>query len=330
MGNRRAREIWSRITRRMDLWERGLHAGLVGDAKAEEATREGRAASGGEEEDKAVARSYHDTVFSGKLRQAVCRATDKKGGGCLLPDNQCTKTGQPVAEVLREKHPDMRVPPVENPTCTAFEEYEEVPETVPFEFAEYDITWVASKLSGAAGALGAEATELQNWLLRFGCASEELMVVVARLADWIANSSPPLAFYCALMACRLVALDKRPGVPPMRIRETLRRALAKLVMRAAWEQAKTACGNLQLFAGLEAGIEGATHSVGQCRIERVRWRRREEEAEESAEEEEESGSVPAGIDNLTIETAGTEEEVAEQLTVSLGMEIEEDRGSEGE
>ena len=51
----------------MDLWERGLYAGLVGDAKAKGAAREVRAASGGEKEDKAFARSYHDTVLSGKL-----------------------------------------------------------------------------------------------------------------------------------------------------------------------------------------------------------------------------------------------------------------------
>ena len=71
-----------------------------------------------------MARSYHDTVLYGKLRKAVHWATDREGGGCLLPDEQCTKTGRPVAEVLREKHPDMRVPAVENPTCAAFEEYE--------------------------------------------------------------------------------------------------------------------------------------------------------------------------------------------------------------
>ena len=40
------------------------------------------------------------------------------------------------------------------------------------------------------------------------------------------------------MAFRLVALDKRPGVRPVGIGETLRQALAKLVMRAAGEQAK--------------------------------------------------------------------------------------------
>ena len=40
----------------------------------------------------------------------------------------------------------MRVPPVENPTCAAFEEYEDVPKTVPLDFTEDDVAWVASKL----------------------------------------------------------------------------------------------------------------------------------------------------------------------------------------
>ena len=35
----------------------------------------------------------------------------------------------------------MRVPPRENSTCTAFEEYERVPETVPLDFSEDDIKW---------------------------------------------------------------------------------------------------------------------------------------------------------------------------------------------
>ena len=116
-------------------------------------------------------------------------------------------------------------------------------------------------LSGAAGALGAEAMELHNWLLRFRYASEEFRVVVVSLEDWMDNSSPPWAAYCALMACRLVTLDKRPGVSPVGIGETLLQALAKLVMRAAGDQAKTVCGNLHLCAGLEDGIEGGTHAV---------------------------------------------------------------------
>ena len=81
LGVRRSREIQSMLTRRMDLWERGIHVGLVGDAEAEGAAREGRPASGGEEDDEAVAWSYHDTVLSGKLQPAICWATDREGGG---------------------------------------------------------------------------------------------------------------------------------------------------------------------------------------------------------------------------------------------------------
>ena len=119
----------------------------------------------------------------------------------------------------------------------------------------------------------------------------------------------------------------------MGIGERLCRALAKLVMRVAGEQAKTACGNLQLCAGLKAVIEGATHAVGQRRVERVRARRVEEEDKEASEaEEKEGGEVLAGLGNLNIETAVEEEEAAEGLEAALEtqeMEVEGDEGSKG-
>ena len=90
-------------------------------------------------------------------------------------------------------------PLVKKPTCKAFEEYEEVPETVHLDFTEDEVTWGASKLSGAAGALGAEAIELRNWLLCFGCASEELRVVVAMMADWMAAPTGSCLVYCSVM-----------------------------------------------------------------------------------------------------------------------------------
>ena len=74
--------------------------------------------------------------------------------------------------------------------------------------------------------------------------------------------------------------------------------------------------------------------MGQCRLERVREQLREEEEKEALEEDEEEGGVgfAACLNNLHIETAGTEEEVTEGLNAALGralqdMEVEEDKGS---
>ena len=74
-----------------------------------------------------------------------------------MHENRATSCRGPPGEA-----PGHACPPVENPTCVAFKEYEDVPETVPLDFTEDDVTWVTSKLSGVAGALGAEAVELRN------------------------------------------------------------------------------------------------------------------------------------------------------------------------
>ena len=89
LGIRRAKDIQARITRRMDHWERGIHAGLVGEAEAEGADMEGRVTSGGEKYDETVARSFHDTVLLVHLRHAFRWATNREGGGV---SSQMTKT----------------------------------------------------------------------------------------------------------------------------------------------------------------------------------------------------------------------------------------------
>ena len=62
---------------------------------------------------------------------------------------------------------------------------------------------------------------------------------------------------------------KRLGVRPIGIGETLHCAIAKLIMRSVWDQAKTACGSFQLCAGLEAGIKEGTYAVAQSRRESI-------------------------------------------------------------
>ena len=94
------------------------------------------------------------------------------------------------------------------------------------------------------------------------------------------------------MACRLVALDKRLGVRPIGIGETICQSITKLVMRAAGYQENTACRSLQLCAGLGAGIEGETHAVAQ------RWRERIALVPEGRAEEESDDGIRMAADNV--------------------------------
>ena len=86
----------------------------MGDALAEGRDREGHFDRRAEEEEDCLVCRFHSNFLSGNMRQAVQRATGREGGSCLLLRDVCTKTGRPVADVLQEKHPDMRVPPVES------------------------------------------------------------------------------------------------------------------------------------------------------------------------------------------------------------------------
>ena len=154
-----------------------------------------------------------------------------------------------------------------NPTCAAFEGYKEVPETLPLGFSDDNVTWVASKLCGTSGAVVAEAIEMRNWLLCFGCASEEFLVVVADLANWMDTPPPGLLTMVWWHVASLHWISTGGGCP-VGIGETLCRAIAKFVMRAAGDQAKMACRSLQLCAGLEVGIQGSTHAMAQRQKER--------------------------------------------------------------
>ena len=75
-GARKSREIRARINRQLDLCERGIHAGLVGDALAEGRSQDGCVERPGEEEEEdRLACNFHSTLVLRKMRQAVRQVT---------------------------------------------------------------------------------------------------------------------------------------------------------------------------------------------------------------------------------------------------------------
>ena len=62
-------------------------------------------------------------------------------------------------------------------------------------------------------------------------------------------------------ACRLIPLDKKPGVRPIGIGETVRRIIGKAILSVAGDSVREATGSLQMCGGQECGIEAAIHAM---------------------------------------------------------------------
>ena len=67
----------------------------------------------------------------------------------------------------------------------------------------------------------------------------------------------------AFVACRLIPLDKCPGVRPIGIGEILRRIIGKVIGWALKEDIQIAAGPLQAATGLQGGAEAAIHAMKQ-------------------------------------------------------------------
>ena len=91
--------------------------------------------------------------------------------------------------------------------------------------------------------------------------SPELCHTLALMAKWLASTYVDPKGLEPFLACRLVALDKRPGVRPIGICETARRIIAKAILAVTSEDIQEVAGSQQLHAGQPAGIEAAVHAM---------------------------------------------------------------------
>ena len=103
----------------------------------------------------------------------------------------------------------------------------------------------------------------RDYLLRFGHHSGHLRDSVAMLAHHLANSVVDWDSIRTVVANRLIALDKCPGVCPIGIGEALRRILGKTVPLVTRADLEKVCGIDQLCSGLHSGLEGSVHAVGE-------------------------------------------------------------------
>ena len=121
---------------------------------------------------------------------------------------------------------------------------------LPVNITDDTVTAVAGKLSGGARPGGTDLVSLQYWILRFGSISGELRLIVGDFTEWLGNWRTPWAAYRALMSSRLIVVDKQIGIRLVRLGETWRRMIAKCLLWVLTQEAKSACGTVQLDRGV--------------------------------------------------------------------------------
>ena len=258
---RKGCDIRRLLERRMKLWRDEQFDTLLQEAvRCDQSLRNSRRRPSFKDSQEHLIKVFTRLMLEGNVRAAVRWLTERSGGGVLKPCDSTTigGTSMTVLEALNLKHPDPCTPP-----DWVLPSMDKLPFLEDSEITGSHILTIAHQLQGGAGPGGCDASHWRDVLLRYGTSSTRLRDSVAGLCRHLCNSIVPWDSIRALVASRLIALDKCPGVRPIGIGETLRRIIGKAVCLATRLDAALVCGSDQLCAGLQAGIEGAIHGMNQ-------------------------------------------------------------------
>ena len=191
-------------------------------------------------------------VFRGKLTAAI-KLLDKENSSGLL------NLSDEVLAQLTEKHP---VPPEIEEECLLHGPVDLVPPGIFDLINEQRIFDSVLKTKGSASPSGMDA-ELYRRLLsskNFVAEGKTLREEIATLTRNLLKFNYHPFLLEGYTACRLIPLDKNPGVRPIGVGEVLRHINTLAMFK---EEIKEAVGPLQVCAGHSAGSEAAIHAMNQ-------------------------------------------------------------------
>ena len=201
--------------------------------------------------------------MEGKVRAALRIVTDSNGGGILPLDKVIdveNNNVETVRGVLMKKHPHKQPP---RPSSLI---EPDSPPSVMFEVIDGQlIRSTMLKMDGAAGPSGLDTAAWKRICISFKTASADLCESHANTARHLCSEHVDPSEISALVACRLIALYKFPGVRPIGVGETVRRVIGKVIATAISNDIQEAASPLQvqICAGHLSGCEAAVHAMHQ-------------------------------------------------------------------
>ena len=114
---------------------------------------------------------------------------------------------------------------------------------------------------GSVGPSGVDARAWRRMCSSFKETSARLCEAIAGVAKCICTQPVSPSGLNALLACRLVPLNKNPGVRPIGDGEVAKHIVCKAVIRVVRKDIMLAVGPLQVCSGIGTGCEAAVHAT---------------------------------------------------------------------
>ena len=252
------------LKRRLNLWKQGDIASLVQEGRCIQRYLLSRPRPS---DDDAIARNFGKMMEQGKVRSALQYLSRNTTGGVLSLDDMIP-TGSPDSEpllrstrdVLQDKHPPGR--PADPSSLLPSSLKPDLFNPIIFDRLNADsIQRAAMHTHGSAGPSGLDSFAWRRLCSSFGSVSHDLCSALAAVGRRLCSSLVNPESISAFVACRLIPLDKCPGVRPTGVGEVPRRIVTKAILRIVARDVEEAVGPLQVCAGQDGGCEAAVHAM---------------------------------------------------------------------
>ncbi len=201
-----------------------------------------------------IDRVFAKLMLQAKVNAAMRFLSEENDKGGILP------LSSEIIQGLTEKHPKqgfihpetLLEGPLPNISLSYFDSID-----------EDMIKRAAMQTKGAAGPSQLDATQCRNILVGNLLKKEgkALREQLATSAKHIATKITDPTSLASFVACRLIPLDKCPGIWPIGVEEVIRRIVGKAISWVLKPDIQKAAGPLQVCTGLKGGAEAAIHSM---------------------------------------------------------------------